>query len=96
MCVRGVQRFLFILVSVIQLADDAHVSIAAGCMGRVRTIKFIMRLLQAVFRAVLYSDLDFESPPWDTLSADAKHFVQALLNREADQRPTALEALHFK
>ena len=51
---------------------------------------------QAVFRAVLYSDLDFESPPWDTLSADAKHFVQALLNREADQRPTALEALHFK
>lgn len=53
-------------------------------------------LAQAVFRAVLYSDLDFESPPWDTLSADAKHFVQALLNREADQRPTALEALHFK
>lgn len=45
---------------------------------------------------MLYSDLDFGSPPWDTLSSEAKHLVQALLNREADKRPTALEALHFK
>lgn len=52
--------------------------------------------MQAVFRAVLYADLDFEGSPWDTLSPDAKHLVQALLNRDASQRPTALEALHFK
>lgn len=49
-----------------------------------------------VFRAVLYSPLDFESPPWDTLSSDAKHLLQSLLRRESANRPTALEALRFK
>mmetsp|Transcript_18592 Transcript_18592/g.56153 ORF Transcript_18592/g.56153 Transcript_18592/m.56153 type:complete len:489 (-) Transcript_18592:1324-2790(-) len=47
-----------------------------------------------VFRAVLYSPLDFDSPPWDRLSGDAKDLVHSLLQRDADMRPTALEALH--
>jgi hypothetical protein len=80
------------------LEADSYQHPAAECelLHEVRPWSLMVALAQAVFRAVLYSDLDFESSPWDTLSADAKHFVQALLNREADQRPTALEALHFK
>lgn len=46
-----------------------------------------------IFRAVLYSDLDFEASPWDELSAEAKDFVKCLLERNALERPTAEEAL---
>jgi calcium-dependent protein kinase len=46
-----------------------------------------------VFRAVLYSDLDFHSPPWDRLSPEARDLVQALLRREPAERPTAERAL---
>ena len=52
--------------------------------------------LQEVFRAVLYADLDFERPPWDTISQDARALIVALLQRDADQRPTAREALSFR
>ena len=52
--------------------------------------------LQDVFRAVLYSDLDFESPPWDTLSADAKDLVQAMLQRDPEKRISAHDALHHR
>jgi calcium-dependent protein kinase len=46
-----------------------------------------------VFRAVLYADLDFSSPPWDVISSEAKELVQSLLQREPSARPTAEEAL---
>lgn len=46
-----------------------------------------------VFRAVLYADLDFESPPWDVLSSGAKELVQSLLQRDPEARPTAEQAL---
>ena len=55
-----------------------------------------LRLRQEVFRAVLYSDLDFERPPWDTISQDARALIVALLQRDADRRPTAREALSFR
>jgi len=45
---------------------------------------------------VLYADLDFERPPWDTISQDARALVVALLQRDADRRPTAREALSFR
>lgn len=52
--------------------------------------------LQEVFRAVLYADLDFERPPWDIISQDARALIAALLQRDADRRPTAREALSFR
>ena len=45
---------------------------------------------------MLYADLDFERPPWDTISQDARALIVALLQRDADRRPTALEALSFR
>ena len=46
-----------------------------------------------VFRAVLYSDLDFTSPPWDVISPEAKDLVSSLLQRAPEARPTAEAAL---
>lgn len=46
-----------------------------------------------VFRAVLYSELDFERSPWDVLSPGAKDLVSSLLTRNCDNRPTAQQAL---
>ena len=45
---------------------------------------------------MLYSDLDFERPPWDTISSEARALVSALLQRDADVRPTAQEALSMR
>lgn len=53
-------------------------------------------LAQEVFRAVLYSELDFERAPWDAISGDARALVQALLQRDASRRPSAQEALSFR
>jgi calcium-dependent protein kinase len=46
-----------------------------------------------VFRAVLYSEMDFKSPPWDVISIEARELVQRLLSRDPSLRPTAEEAL---
>ncbi|KAL4433462.1 hypothetical protein ABPG77_010315 [Micractinium sp. CCAP 211/92] len=48
---------------------------------------------KSVFRAVLFAELDFTSPPWDMLSGAACDFVQSCLNRDEKQRPTAEQLL---
>lgn len=40
------------------------------------------------------AELDFPSPEWDNISAEAKDFVSQLLNRDSILRPTADVALH--
>ena len=47
-----------------------------------------------VFRAVLYAELDFTSPPWDVISPHAQDLVKSLLQRDPALRPTAEQALH--
>lgn len=42
---------------------------------------------------VQYGKLDFPSPEWDTISEDAKDFIQNLLQRDEFLRPTAAQAL---
>jgi calcium-dependent protein kinase len=43
---------------------------------------------------VSHGELEFPSPEWDDISSTAKDFVQKLLDRNPDRRPTADEALH--
>jgi len=45
---------------------------------------------------VLYADLDFTRPPWDTVSPACKDLVQSLLQRDPSHRPTAVEALKHR
>ena len=52
--------------------------------------------MQDAFAALMFSDLDFEFPPWPNLSADAKDFVQQLLQKDPAKRVTAIEALHHR
>ena len=44
----------------------------------------------------MFSELDFESPPWPQLSPDAKDFVQHLLIKDPAKRASALEALDHR
>ena len=52
--------------------------------------------MQEVFRAVLYAELDFTRPPWDTVSAECRQLVQSLLQRNPADRPTAAQALNHR
>ncbi|PSC75499.1 hypothetical protein C2E20_0993 [Micractinium conductrix] len=49
-----------------------------------------------MYAEILHAPLDFESPPWDTLSADAADLVALLLDRDQERRPTAKEALKHR
>lgn len=46
-----------------------------------------------MFRAVLRAKIDFERETWRMLSKEALDFVQQLLERDPNHRPTAEEAL---
>eukprot|EP00931_Biecheleriopsis_adriatica_P093753 TRINITY_DN67479_c0_g1_i1.p1 TRINITY_DN67479_c0_g1~~TRINITY_DN67479_c0_g1_i1.p1 ORF type:complete len:606 (-),score=136.97 TRINITY_DN67479_c0_g1_i1:51-1868(-) len=41
---------------------------------------------------ILHDPLCMEESPWDDISEEAKHFVQQLLQRDVESRPSALEA----
>ena len=51
---------------------------------------------QDAFSALMFSELDFECPPWPQLSPDAKDFVQHLLVKDPAKRATAIEALDHR
>ncbi|KAF8058936.1 CPK9 [Scenedesmus sp. PABB004] len=48
---------------------------------------------KALWRAIMYGELNFQWAPWDTLPDGARELVQAMLTRDPDQRPTAAELL---
>lgn len=48
------------------------------------------------FSALMFSELDFECPPWPQLSPDAKDFVQHLLVKDPAKRASAIEALDHR
>ena len=49
-----------------------------------------------MFRAVLYSKIDFGEATWASLSEAALDFVKMLLHRDPKYRPTAEEALQHE
>jgi len=48
---------------------------------------------QQIFEKILKADYDFPSPDWDTISAEAKEFISAILVLDCNKRPNAKEAL---
>ena len=48
-----------------------------------------------VFKSILQDDLVFEGEAWTTVSSEAKHIIQLLLNRNDEKRPSATEALQL-
>jgi len=52
--------------------------------------------IQDMYTAITQEELDFERPPWDELSSDARDFVMLLLERDHMLRPSANEALEHK
>ena len=43
-----------------------------------------------IFYAVLYGPLDFEQPPWPSISPTARDFVQQLLTRDPGEATLAM------
>eukprot|EP01129_Flabellula_baltica_P011071 TRINITY_DN4770_c0_g1_i3.p1 TRINITY_DN4770_c0_g1~~TRINITY_DN4770_c0_g1_i3.p1 ORF type:complete len:401 (-),score=90.94 TRINITY_DN4770_c0_g1_i3:24-1226(-) len=48
---------------------------------------------QVIFDKILRCDYSFPSPDWDTISEDAKDFIDALLVIDSSERPTAMDCL---
>jgi calcium-dependent protein kinase len=48
---------------------------------------------ESIFRMVLKADIDFQTPPWPSVSSAAKDCVRQLLNVKPDKRPTASQLL---
>jgi len=46
-----------------------------------------------IFEKILKVEYDFPKPDWDTISEDAKEFIQALLKLDPQERPTAEQCL---
>ena len=43
-----------------------------------------------IFHAILYGPLDFEGPPWPSISDGAKDLVQRLLTRDPGEQPIVM------
>ncbi|XP_031381975.1 CDPK-related kinase 4 [Punica granatum] len=54
---------------------------------------FWARTESGIFRSVLRADPNFDDSPWPVVSAEAKHFVKRLLNKDHRKRMTAAQAL---
>eukprot|EP00878_Enallax_costatus_P023678 GHUV01025209.1.p1 GENE.GHUV01025209.1~~GHUV01025209.1.p1 ORF type:complete len:323 (+),score=102.03 GHUV01025209.1:57-971(+) len=51
---------------------------------------------QQIFRAVLHDSLDLASPPWDSVSTQAKDCVRRMLVRDPRKRPDAASILNHE
>ena len=49
-----------------------------------------------IFRAILYSDMDFSDEKWSHLSPGAKDLVASMLQREPNERPSATQILQHE
>ncbi|KIZ00641.1 hypothetical protein MNEG_7321 [Monoraphidium neglectum] len=47
-----------------------------------------------LFRAILFAEFDFDWEPWPAISDEGKDFVQQMLQRDPEKRPTAVQLLH--
>lgn len=52
-----------------------------------------LKSTKELFRAILLAELDFTTPPWDTVSPECRDFVSSMLERDPAKRITAVEAL---
>ncbi|GBF96832.1 calcium-dependent kinase-like [Raphidocelis subcapitata] len=67
-------------------ADDAgRTGRAGGGMTRMTN--------KTLFRAIISSEFDYSWDPWPAHSPEAKDFVQSMLQRDPEQRPTAAQLL---
>lgn len=57
-------------------------------MGEVHSAAFGCR------QSIFCDEVDFTRKSWDGISAEAKEFVAALLNKDPSKRPTAKQVLH--
>jgi len=48
----------------------------------------------AIFRMIMSGRFDFPEQEWGDISQEAKDFIKKLINLEADERPTAAEAMN--
>lgn len=61
-----------------------------------RTLTGIMNACRDAFKALMFSELDFERPPWDIISADGRDLVSSLLQKDPAKRITAKAALKHR
>lgn len=51
---------------------------------------------EEIFDMIMHAEIDFESPPWPSLSRPAKDIVKRALQRDPDRRPTAQQLLQHQ
>lgn len=48
---------------------------------------------KGIFEAILQGNIDYESPPWPSISAGAKDLIKKMLTKDPKKRITAAQAL---
>ena len=61
-------------------------------MGRGEAYDTVSRCRQSIF----CDEVDFTRKSWEGISAEAKDFVTALLNKDPSKRPTAKQVLPIR